>query len=150
MVAAAAAVAMLPGCVLGGGLPDVATPLTAAVVDSVACDEAVGRRGGGGAEDPHAHVQEEARYLTQATTIAVAVVVVVVVIAEEVVVVVGTGFRAAHDARGGLGCAARKGFAAGRIGLGVIRHRGVTAMAGVGDGKRGEGVLQTPAGLGSC
>lgn len=68
----------------------------------------------------------------------------------EVVVVVEPDFRAAHDARGGLGCVVQKGFAAVRIGLAVIRYRAVTAMATVGGGKRGEQVLQPRAGLGSC
>lgn len=142
---AVVAVATLPGCVLGGGLPDVVTPLIAADADSVACGEPVGRRDGGGAEGPRTHGQ--ARHLTQTTRPGAAAAALVI---PEVVVVVEPDFRAAHDAHGGLGCVVQKGFAAGRIGLAVIRYRAVTAMAGVGGGKRGEQVLQPHAALGSC
>lgn len=60
--------------------------------------------------------------------------------------VVGAGeavFRAAHNARGGFGCAARKDVAAGRIGSGDIRHQVVT-------GKPNERRIERRGALGSC
>lgn len=116
------------GCARGDGL------LCAATAPAVAFEEAVEWRAGRDVESLLLQGGEEAQPMTPKTETAAGVVMGEAVVVEVVVVVV-----VRHGAHGEFACVARKGFSADRIGLGLFRHRGETAMTrGKGDGTESE------------